>query len=447
MMKNFCVYFHDKKKSNFVVWFSNTEKISIESQIPYKMHNFELLIKITKLNENDSVEKLLIDYAHNIVIWAHEIKQCKSMRINFDYFSDAINGKKIFRNHSSNIITIYKLLLPKHAKQIYEKMPVVSSFEYLFFEKCYNGSAQKIKAKGDYKCVGYDFRMSYLTILSSNVYFKKKDNSYEQHLFETPTTEGYQSFVNKLIKHNVHYGIYNCVISSDNADFNNMFHIAANNHYTHYDIEFCLKHKNKYNIKIEMVTKNKYNCLLYDNLIDGKEIFGNLYSRMSDLKNELPSNKLIKMISSSIWGRLSKSNTTWKTDEEIEEKNIEIDLDYDEDGTHLFLDELTTEDGSQLTQLLDKKKPYAFNYRLKPFLLSFQRILIAIIIQKNIKHFIRCHTDNIVFHKEIGELDICGTFVKEKKTSGNLYFSNVNHYCEIDLGVIFKRYIAFKNNN
>ena len=85
---------------------------------------------------------------------------------------------------------------------------------------------------------------------------------------------------------------------------------------------------------------------------------------------------------------------------------------------------------------MNLKKPYKYKFRLKPFLLSLQRIIIARICHHvGVKKVCRIHTDSIVFFSN--QLDenltktICPTFIVEEKTTGEFFYKNVNRYINI----------------
>ena len=95
-----------------------------------------------------------------------------------------------------------------------------------------------------------------------------------------------------------------------------------------------------------MFETDGFNCLLYEktDLLDGEYFFKNIHIVLEHLKKTYPKNCLVKILNSSLWGRLSVKNCRWYDDEAIENANYNItteidDDDDDEKPTHLFIDE------------------------------------------------------------------------------------------------------------
>jgi hypothetical protein len=168
--------------------------------------------------------------------------------------------------------------------------------------------------------------------------------------------------------------------------------------------------------------------LLYDSnkLIDGEKVFGMWLDRIQDLKEEYPKNGLVKSLSSSIWGYLSKMNGRYYNEKELNAKP-EMKFDYydSENINYMCLDEKDRKDGTTDYFLVDKSQPYCKNYRLKPFLKSFERVIMAeICIYIGINKIVRINTDNITFNTDLLSDDdihkiknISPTFIQESKTT------------------------------
>ena len=71
-------------------------------------------------------------------------------------------------------------------------------------------------------------------------------------------------------------------------------------------------------------------------------------------------------------------------------------------------------------------QPYKHNFRLKSFLTSYGRVKIAEVIMKDVDAVIRCHTDGVVFNKEM-KLDFHRLIVEDKST-GLINWKGVNNY-------------------
>ena len=146
------------------------------------------------------------------------------------------------------------------------------------------------------------------------------------------------------------------------------------------------------------------------------------------------------MLSSSIWGYLSKINKRFYNDEELDEKNIEFDYEDNKALEYLCLKEKdNNHTGTTDYMLINKTKPYCKNYRLKPFITSFQRLLIAeISLEIGISKIVRINTDNITFNKQLLTrkdllvlANISPTFIPEDKTTGKFFIENINKFTPI----------------
>jgi hypothetical protein len=130
---------------------------------------------------------------------------------------------------------------------------------------------------------------------------------------------------------------------------------------------------------MDLIIDGDYNALLYKSgVIDGANVFSPWMDRILDLKEEFPKNGLIKLLSSSIWGYLSKINKRFYNEEEIL-YNPEIKFGYyDSDNiNYLCLNEKDNRKGTTDYLLISKEQPYCKNYRLKPFLKSFERAIMG----------------------------------------------------------------------
>ena len=93
-------------------------------------------------------------------------------------------------------------------------------------------------------------------------------------------------------------------------------------------------------------------------------------------------------------------------------------------------------DGTIDYMLVDKSQPYQRNYRLKPFITAYQRLIIAeIAIQIGINKIVRINTDNITFDKDLltdEDLkklnNISPTFIQEDKTTGEFEILSLNNF-------------------
>ena len=142
---------------------------------------------------------------------------------------------------------------------------------------------------------------------------------------QIPTKEGKEYTLESLPKRRKHlkFGYYRCEITCKKDDFRKLFSFNPRKIYTHYDLRVAFKHQTKYNIKMDLIQDSQPNAYLYDNvnLIEAKELFGEWFKEVDKLKILFPKNKLVKLLSTRLWGVLSALNTLSKTYEECEEEN------------------------------------------------------------------------------------------------------------------------------
>lgn len=437
----YCVYYHSQKFHQYFIYYSDGRYLENTKILPYdNCDNFEHS-KLTNKSINQdlligkTLKMILKEYCENIQKWRDELLSSQSLIKKFDFFRQfQIDDGSFFKNNNeANIMRFFNCYKSKNWKE--EKNNIVSWDEYSWYEKTYNGGLIKFK-QGKYNCLGYDFKMSYPTILSSQVYINN-----EQQIFKMPIYEGKPKKIYKFSKE-IDYGLYHVNITCDNEDFKSIFNFKYDtNIYTHFDLEFCLKYKKDFNIKIELIIDDEPNCLIYkkNEITDSANFFKPWFERINELKKEFPNNGLIKQLSSSIWGYLSKTNKRYYTTDEINEKNIEFDYEDDKNLDFICLREKENNNGDVDYMLLNKKKPYCKNYRLKPFITSFQRILLAeIAIKINIKGIVRINTDCIVWNKKLLNKEerkrlknICPTFIKEEKTTGLYDIQKINKFVSI----------------
>jgi len=184
------------------------------------------------------------------------------------------------------------------------------------------------------------------------------------------------------------------------------------------------------NVQIELI-EEKNNCYIYnkENTIKGSNVFRKWSKYLFKLKEQFPKNKLIKTITSSVWGRLCEHNKLFKTDQEISTEKLKVSLDYDKKFDYFIKDIKFKKDGLTLYELVNIKQPYRFNIaRVKPFLISNGRYMISQIALMHINHVIRICVDNVVFDQEHD--DVMKKFknyklLKGEKTCGNIKWKNV----------------------
>lgn len=406
MNKNYIVYF-ELSSGSFRVWHSDTETIETCFILPDKISKFYMSGK-----QYEATDKDLSRYGKDIYLASEELKTSKYFY--FDYITPDLikKGAKIgeyyYKSHTSNIESIFKI----KCKGKYEKHEPIDLTEYKWFEKSYNGGLIYTDI-GIFDCYGYDFSNYYASILASDE-------------FKIPTKPGTERKIEKLYN-KIKFGFYLVSIGCGHPDFNKVFNYSPNNVYTSHSLKFALEHQEEYNVNITLITDVDKNCYIYDlkDLVSGSKIFTPWYDTIIGLKKEFPKNILIKMLSSSLWGHLSKGNVINRTEEEVEQLGLIIGMTDKSD--YIIKDEIINENGETLYyKLLNTKNPYKYNLRLKPFITSFGRAKTAKMALLDIENVIRIHTDGIMF-KEKQHFNN-PYFIPEEKTTGRIELININNY-------------------
>jgi hypothetical protein len=290
----------------------------------------------------------------------------------------------------------------------------ISHMEYLWFESCFNSGLTYLQKKDEiYSCYGYDFSLNYPNLMSS------KD-------FKFPIQEGTELILDTLPK-KLKYGIYKIKfdLSTIPKNFNIVMKIVDSNSYTHYDLNFI--RKTFPDVKFELIQNNKPNCLIYndDDLISGSELFYPWFCRIYDLRRGLPKNYLVKHLASKLWGVLIEGRVEYMTEEQFEN-----DIDNED---NVIVDIKVKKNGSLIYKIAKKGNFYKKNIRIKPFLPSFARINCAKLALDNIEHVVRIQTDSVIFDEPLSKsiLSKYKLLLPEDKTTGEIYFKNVNSYHKI----------------
>jgi len=326
-----------------------------------------------------------------------------------------------YRSHESASIETFKKL----CNGKYEDMDEIDSIEYEWIESN-NNAGLNYCSPGKYDCYGYDYSSQYPSILAS-----------EQ--FEIPTKKGIQKTITSIDYKKLEVGYYKVKVTSNDERFKKVFGFSKKHVYTHTSLMFAnmCKSKEGYNIDMELV-KEENNCYIYgkhknENITKGSIIFGKWFKYMFDLKESYPECKvLIKLITSSLWGRLAEYHKLFKTDEEIMDEKLDVSLTYDPNHKYYIRSTKINKQGNDLCELIHSKKPYHFNIaRIKPFLLSKSREMTGKVAVKYIDDVVRICTDNITFNKVHDDVVFqANTFklTKEGKTTGKIKWKYTTCY-------------------
>lgn len=336
-----------------------------------------------------------------------------------------INYKKYF-NHESAVIMVFRRFATRELNKL--KTEDIIYKEFVFLENCYNGSLQTFDDK--YKDVelesfGNDFSGYYPTLLAESD-------------FKFPIQQGKRKKIKKLKFDNLEYGIYKVKITSDNKDFRKIFGYSKQNLYTHYCLLFAYKNKDRFNINIELLSDDKYNCIVWteDKLVSSKLIFGKWFSFLKELKIKYPKNKLVKRLSSSLWGSITKFKREFFEDDDFFELDVSRVKDSKQTEYKLIKEKTYKDDTKELGirtvyEVVKSINPYDNNLaRLKPFFTSYTRNYMSnLILDENLLDcLIRTHTDNITLTRPHNFTHLKYYPLPEDKTTGLITWSNVNRY-------------------
>jgi hypothetical protein len=358
-----------------------------------------------KITDN-SLLKFLADFTE----WCKELKNNKIFK--HDYAS--------FKCHRMVTEVLFRKL---RIEKVFAEMENIDQLEFSWMERCNCSALIKLFIeKGTIiDSWGVDFRGTYPHILGD------KDFS-----FRIPIKRGKEYTLKEIDFKKLTKGYYHIIISSDDENFNKVFNYCKNNVYTDISIYQAFMYQRDHNMKInfELVQDGKPNCYLYDKTICCYTLFQKWYDVVKKLKDELPHNKLVKHLSSALWGYLCKYNRRYMTVDEIVKEDLAISWNTSNTNVDYYK---TDEDSKGVWELIDAKQPFTHMAiaRLKPFLLSKARMMTGNIMLSDIENVIRIHTDNVTFSKPHPEvLTMYSTYPElrvEDKTTGSLRWVNVNY--------------------
>ena len=284
--------------------------------------------------------------------------------------------------------------------------------ESIYFEGCNNGMLT-FCIPGTYFCYGKDAICCYPRLLgASNL--------------QIPIKEGKEIKITELPE-KLQFGFYRVRIVCSHPKF--LFNYSIDHIYTHYSLDFARKHQETYGITIQLITDIEYNAYIYNDgdLIYTRDLFGQWFTDLLDMKTALPGNKLVKHLLSSVWGILSTKTRINVKKEDLGEYNYGSAK---QNREYIWKDQSNNKKNDYYI-LVPRDKPYKYNIRLKPFLLSYARTVISDVAYKN--HFnevVRIFCDNIVYQSDVPFNE--PNFANEAKTSGLISFKNAHVYTKLE---------------
>lgn len=396
MTKTFIVYY---KISDAIVKYYDGNVIIESDKAPIEKYNcFHFLKYLDKHNEKDyevTDDDLMLFY-DKFVIWVAEIKSSDYNSFNYvSSFNHFYSVENFFAKHSG----------------IHEQ-EIITFEESQIIDKNFNAGLTYCQ-KGKYKkCYGYDFTQKYGSVLASDD-------------FKFPTKKGRYVNIKKIadMSKNIQIGYYHVKITCDNPDFNKLFMFSKKHWYTHILIKFCKEHQERFGIVMELIIDDQPNMYSYNraDCISGSVVFSKWHNILAKLKKLHPDNRLVKHLSSSIWGVISHKRIKTMTADEIND----ADIDYSVDGQFVCINQVMKGNCDIYYEIADKNNLFRFNLRIKSFLTSTARVDIARVALVDLDSVIRINTDGISLLKPIDHTKFQG-LREDPKMTGNITFKHVN---------------------
>ena len=396
------------------------DKIEIIERLPNikNCHHFHLL-KGYEPNENG-----LLQYSKDFKQYIKELKGNKILGIEYTkYYSD-----------SSAVEMTFKRLCGKNKKgeSYYNLLDKVDFKENTWIQATFNAGLTyfddlRIRQTNIINTFTYDYTNQYPKLLSSNDLLISLKRGKEYTLTELP-------------KNKLQLGYYKCIIKPNDTEgfdsnFYKIFRLSDKNVYTNYSLEFLFKHQDEYDIKIELI-KEDNNAYLYDEneCVKGSEIFGNWYNKLSVIKQKYKDNKLIKKLSSSLWGHLIKYSVENVNELDISDDKYDIGISNSIENVecdYIVHKYMHRSDNNSYYILRKPKDPYTSGMaRIKSFLTSMARNQVAELAMNDLNNVIRIQTDGVSFTKK-QNLKIVD-LKEENKSTGMIFWKNVNKYTKVE---------------
>lgn len=400
-MLNFCCYYFDKSTAMFRYLGTTNDTVYYAKKrrkIPY-YNTYEVFTR------GESSDITLREFKTNLEVWASELKNNNILDIDF------------FKYNCTNVAiksTFHRLFY--NYKQFNLEENKISTLEYKFIQACNNSALYYCeKGKPTYDAYGYDFSSKYPSKLS-------------EEEMEIPIKTG-KGYYRRSVPKKFKMGYYKVVLKSSNKYVNMLFNFSRQNVYFYKTIEYykylCAEFETVEDIQMDDNLLDGCNVFLYnkDDIHTGDTVFKNWFTQLKRLKDQFPKNKLIKHLSSSLWGQLCAYQKIHKTAVEIEDDEIVIGSG--ECEFTLLEKELCDDD--EYYVLLDNSKPFRSNLaRIKPMLTSLCVIDIGkVAIAKGVEEVIRINTDCVVFKSPFDRYSEFAGLLPEEKSTGRIQFMNV----------------------
>ena len=407
MYKDYLISFK-LKDGQFRVYDARTHTVSTMEILPLSINKFKMLTN----NDNTATDEDLFKYSKDFMQWNKELRFHKQYSFRYsECYSDYTSVTRFF-----NARCDYKTHMP------------ISPTEYKYYEMCANFGIQYLE-KNDYtkSGYGYDFKNQYALVLNSTSLI--------------PTKEGKEYTLKKLPKKRkeLKHGFYRVIVTCTNDNFRKIFAFSKHHCYLHESLKIAMKYKKEFDVKLELIQDNKPNAYLYeeDDLVTLNSICSRWFTELTEMRKEFPKNRLIKHLLSSAWGHLNADNKTHVSVTEMQTLDVGCDMDH----KYMVLSYNEFEPHTKKEpywEVLDTKRPYKHNIRLKPWITALARNMTANIVLQDIKNVVRVQTDSVVFKKEMKFDD--PNLIPEEKTTGKIHWMHCNCYHNITTGYKSKNY-------
>ena len=415
-------------------------KPSLKSGIGYKTLNELGLIKMLmkEIYNDEQIEELKKEHSNYIKYFYENTTKENHIKL-LNMYIDGLNDlNKEFEEYNKNHSFLFKdpRTVPNLSyylknmfgfiNNVYKRNPKFNKGfkSYNEFEKIEMNEYKWLNnaTKGGLTSKDYDYNLRNNKHLKEDYYVYDMSSSYPSILyskdFKIPYKRGTFSYIsieefnNKIKNKELNYGVYRCNINKNNKEGVIPFIFNKDNYYTHYDIYNAYDLGFKIDLMDEFMpcineghTPRNINCLIYEEnkLVNFKTQYGKLIKGLYHIKsNSITKNKItlimVKQLLNRIWGLLSQSGSQNK---EYYKKFDEIELEDNE----IIIDTMIDNEG-ELTGLIKNLNELTATryYRLKPFLLSRQRKVMAYFINKYQADIYKC--DSFGIHKDREELNI-----------------------------------------
>ncbi len=394
------------------VYDPETDEITTMDILPQSIGRFIML----NVDDNEASDEDLREYAKNFKEWCF---QMKTSNLAIDYancYSDYTAVTRIFN---------------RFCLKFYKDHEEITPTEFKWQEKCSNCGMQYIKTdikNTTLNCFSYDYKNQYGLALNSE--------------YKISSKQGKEVILNQLPEYDkIEYGYYHVKIQSNDENFKKVFMFSKENVYHSYSLLQAMEYIDVYemNINIELVCDGNPNAYIYEkkSLVSLKSITTAWFNNLTKLRKQFKKNRLIKHLISSAWGHLNAKNVLYLSWEQIQERKLSIGIT---DNYEYKIIKYYDYGDREYYELLDTKKPYKHNIRLKPIITAISRIMTANISLKHIDEVVRVHTDSITFTTEHKDIE-SDKIVMEEKTTGLINWHHVNSYYNTTTGYKTKNFV------